>query len=343
MRDFMDWTQVIIPLGVSIIFWILTFIAPYLFPSQFSGVILFLKKRHTLRDPSEIRLYVNQFFKYDDWKMLTAKGMLLCSFERKLNSFKKEEKEYWQVLKDKIEIIPIKGAIKEIEDELEKLNQPIIVNGQPIYKGFTAVTLSKLLESYQDWYQKNKNINVWRFKEISFEDFENNLDLDSTKIKKKAFEMSMEERLRSSIYYPNVVGGKIVDNGYTPKDFVKLIGLREMVLTEEDGRWTHGSNEIASKDNFLTEIGLKKSIEINQDEMYKSFNKILLNLDLSEDIIKKGFSIALSDMEESMEIFETIFGMGNNITSLKTEILNEFKKIMDVAESKYRETQAKQL
>jgi len=339
----MDWSQVTIPLGVSIIFWILTFILPYLFPSQFSWIILVLKKRHTLKDPSEIRLYVNQFFKYDDWKMLTAKGMLLSSFERKLDFFKKEEKEYWQVLKDKIEIIPIKGAIKEIEDELRKLNQPIIVNGEPYYKGFTAVTLSKVLESYQDWYKKNKKINVWRFKEISLQDFENNLDLDSTKIKKKASEMSLEERLRSTIYYPNVIGGVIVDNGYTPKDFVKLIGLREMVLTEEDGRWTHGSNEIASKDNFLTEIGLKKSIEINQDEIYKSFNKILLNLDLSDDINKKGFSIALSDMDESMEIFERIFGMGNNITSLKTEILIEFKKIMEDAELKYRETQMKQL
>lgn len=339
----MDWSQVTIPLGVSIIFWILTFILPYLFPSQFSWIILVLKKRHTLKDPSEIRLYVNQFFKYDDWKMLTAKGMLLSSFERKLDFFKKEEKEYWQVLKDKIEIIPIKGAIKEIEDELRKLNQPIIVNGEPYYKGFTAVTLSKVLESYQDWYKKNKKINVWRFKEISLEDFENNLDLDSTKIKKKASEMSLEERLRSTIYYPNVIGGVIVDNGYTPKDFVKLIGLREMVLTEEDGRWTHGSNEIASKDNFLTEIGLKKSIEINQDEIYKSFNKILLNLDLSDDINKKGFSIALSDMDESMEIFEKIFGMGNNITSLKTEILIKIEKIMENAELKYMETQTKQL
>ena len=281
--------------------------------------------------------------KYDDWKMLTAKGMLLSSFERKLDFFKKEEKEYWQVLKDKIEIIPIKGAIKEIEDELRKLNQPIIVNGEPYYKGFTAVTLSKVLESYQDWYKKNKKINVWRFKEISLEDFENNLDLDSTKIKKKASEMSLEERLRSTIYYPNVIGGVIVDNGYTPKDFVKLIGLREMVLTEEDGRWTHGSNEIASKDNFLTEIGLKKSIEINQDEIYKSFNKILLNLDLSDDINRKGFSIALSDMDESMEIFEKIFGMGNNITSLKTEILIKIEKIMENAELKYMETQTKQL
>jgi len=275
--------------------------------------------------------------------MLTAKGMLLSSFERKLDFFKKEEKEYWQVLKDKIEIIPIKGAIKEIEDELRKLNQPIIVNGEPYYKGFTAVTLSKVLESYQDWYKKNKKINVWRFKEISLEDFENNLDLDSTKIKKKASEMSLEERLRSTIYYPNVIGGVIVDNGYTPKDFVKLIGLREMVLTEEDGRWTHGSNEIASKDNFLTEIGLKKSIEINQDEIYKSFNKILLNLDLSDDINRKGFSIALSDMDESMEIFEKIFGMGNNITSLKTEILIKIEKIMENAELKYMETQTKQL
>ena len=155
--------------------------------------------------------------------------------------------------------------------------------------------------------------------------------------------MSLEERLRSTIYYPNVIGGVIVDNGYTPKDFVKLIGLREMVLTEEDGRWTHGSNEIASKDNFLTEIGLKKSIEINQDEIYKSFNKILLNLDLSDDINRKGFSIALSDMDESMEIFEKIFGMGNNITSLKTEILIKIEKIMENAELKYMETQTKQL
>jgi len=179
----MDWSQVTIPLGVSIIFWILTFILPYLFPSQFSWIILVLKKRHTLKDPSEIRLYVNQFFKYDDWKMLTAKGMLLSSFERKLDFFKKEEKEYWQVLKDKIEIIPIKSAINEIEYELEKLNQPIIVNGQPIYKGFTAVTLSKLLESYQAWYQKNQNINVWRFKEISLKDFENYFKIVGLSIK----------------------------------------------------------------------------------------------------------------------------------------------------------------
>jgi hypothetical protein len=129
----MDWTQIfiaiIIPLIVSGTFWMLTYIVPYIIPRQLSEIILFFRKLQNPTDPSEIRIYINQFLKYADWKMLTAKGILEQIFERKYSSFEEEENEYWEGLKDKVESIHIKKAIKEIEEELEELGQPIEKNG----------------------------------------------------------------------------------------------------------------------------------------------------------------------------------------------------------------------
>ncbi len=290
---------------VSGLVWILTYIVPFVYPRQISEKILFLNSTNENPiDPDEIRVYIHQYLNYDDWKMLTAKGTLKHFFDKKFEEFQENENKFWEGLKDKVESIPIKDAIKEIENELEESNISI-----------HKESLSKLLEKYQRLYQKNKNTKIWYFKELSNEDSNKLLKIDTTPNIEKGHPPAV------------MMGEEMPFRGYTPEEFAKIFELRNKQFIERDGKWVSHSdnNKIPSSDSFLMKVGIEKPVEISKNQKSKIFNHILLNFKLEENVYKKGFSVALSNMDDSVMIFESILNNCSDITPLKRKILNKIK------------------
>jgi len=315
----MEWDQVIIAvitsLIVSLFVWMLTYIVPYIFPRRLSKTILFFTRIKYPIDPSEIRVYIDQYLKYADWKMLTAKGMLECIFEIKFNKFEKEEKKFWNELKDNVEVIPIQDAIKEVENALNDLEEP---TESKSIKDFEVNNLSEHLKLYQDWYNENKTTKLWHFKELSREDLNKILNIDLTPNPEQGYPPA------------TIMGKKMPYRGYTIEELANVLAMKNIKLIEVDGRWKEEvpeGNNIPTPESFLIGLGLEKPIDLTKSEKIKIFNKILLNLDLSQDDNIKGFSIALSDMEDFMSIFQVIIKEGSDITPLKIRFLNKVKNI----------------
>ena len=59
----MDWTQVFITIIIALIVSSIVFIVPYVIPRPLAGIVLFFRKFQTSTDPSEIRMYINQYLK----------------------------------------------------------------------------------------------------------------------------------------------------------------------------------------------------------------------------------------------------------------------------------------
>jgi len=317
----MDWIQALITVIIALVVSSIVFIIPYVIPRQLTGIILLFRKFQNSTDPSEISIYINQFLKYTDWKMLISKGILEQIFERKYNNFEEEEKKYWDELKDKVESVQIKDAIKGIQDELDELEQPIEKNGKIVYSGFHAVNLSRYLEYYQDKYKENKNTKVWHFKELSRDDVNKMLDIDDTPNPEQGFPAAV------------IMGKKMEFRAYTSEEAGKILHMKSIQLIETDGKWEQNNisdeNNIPTSETFLMEVGLEKPIEITENGKYKIFNNILLNFNLEEEDNKKGLSVALSNMDESMKMFDTIINECSDITPLKTRFLNKLKNKED--------------
>jgi hypothetical protein len=243
--------------------------------------------------------------------MLIAKGILDQIFERKYINFEYEEQKFWDKLKDKIEVMPIKHAIKEIEDELKELNESQEIKETPFYTNIQN-TLSKYLEIYHGWYNNNKNTKIWHFKELSREELNKMLNIDITPYPEKG-------------YKPAVWMGKEMPfRGYTSEEFAKILSVKNTQLFEINGKWTHQTsmeNKIPSAETFLREVGLEIPLKTNKTEKYEIFNNILFNFNLEEEDNKKVFSIALSDMRDSEEMFKIVISKGTDIIPLKSRFL----------------------
>lgn len=308
----MDSTEVfiaiIIPLLVSISAWMLTYIVPFIIPRHLSDLLLLFFRFQNPSDPSEIRIYINQFLNYNDWKILTAKGMLLRIFEGKLEKFEKEEKKYWNRFQGTIEKIPLKNAIKNIEDTLNESSQTDMDPVQSRLRNYTRTQLNRWLKLYQTYSEKNPNATLWHFIEFKRKDLEFIFDIDPTP--------------RPEGYSP-AIKGKIPN---TYEELKKKLSY--LFLIESNGQWLNSDrSREASEENFLKEVGLEKPGYSNEKERSNIFNKILLNLNLNEEENKKVLSIALSDMEESMEIFKNIIKNCSDITPLKTRFLDKLKNM----------------
>jgi hypothetical protein len=309
----MVWTDLIALIPITAIIGLIV----WLFPLQTAKLILIMLKRFPPSKPSEIQNYIDQFLKNNGWKKFTAEGMLGFVFDRKIKEYKKHEIEQWEELIDKIEIIPIKNAINEINDELEKMKSPKIINGQQIQvfadeKAFISKNLEKRLEIYEQYFSENKNVSIWRFEEMSFGEIGEYLELESTSMMNQANKMPMEDRLRSSVYYPPVVNGKVVNYGHTTKDIGRMLWLRNTVLIEVNGHWTHqlryNGDEIPSKETFLKEHDFKEPVKLSKVEIKNIFDRILSNINIYENfkLQQNNLTWALSDKDESIDIFKTI-------------------------------------
>lgn len=140
----MDWNQtfitIIVSLLVSVFVWMLTYIVPYIWPSNLSKVFSFFIK--TPCDINEISLYINQFLKYDDWRKLTAKECLKKSFQEKLIKISEYQKLKWENLCNNVMVQPAEEFLLEMKDLKEK----------------------KYVENL---IKKDKNINIWSFKDVN--------------------------------------------------------------------------------------------------------------------------------------------------------------------------------
>ncbi len=309
----MAWTNLIALIPITAIIGLIV----WLFPLQTSKSILIILKRFPPSKPSEIQNYIDQFLKNNGWKKFTAEGMLGIVFDRKFNEYTDHQIGQWEELINKIEIIPIKNAINEIKDELEKMKSLKLINGQLMQvfareNAFISKNLEKRLEIYEQYFDENKNVNIWRFEDMSFGEIGGYLELESTSLMNKANQMPMEDRLRSSVYYPPVVNGKVVNYGHTPKDIGRILWLRNTVLIEVNAHWTHqlryNGDEIPSKETFLKEHDFKKPVKISKDEIKNIFDWIMSNITIHENfkLQQNNLTWAMSDKDESMDMFKTI-------------------------------------
>ena len=117
-------------------------------------------------------------------------------------------------------------------------------------------------------------------------------------------------------------------NHVVPKrNLQKYLFLRNKQFFEIDGKWVSlDNNLIPSSDSFLNKVGIEKPREISKTEKAKIFNHILLNFKLEKNVYRMGLSLALSDMDDSMMIFESIINNCTDITPLKWKILNKLNK-----------------
>lgn len=156
---------IFIPLVVSVVAWSLTYIIPYVWPDSLSKIILFFTQNKDPTDPIEIRLLINQFLKYDDWKRLIARDRIKRMFIHKLNSIQIEEIENWNNAKKKITNLNVKDYIDLLTDLCDKIfNHPgenkALVNFFEKY-GYDKDVFNKNIEKMSEIYQSNNNAKIW--------------------------------------------------------------------------------------------------------------------------------------------------------------------------------------
>ena len=86
---------IIVPIVVSIFAWLLTYIIPFIFPYQVTWLMLLFTSGMDPKDPIGIKILVNQFMKYADWKRLTAMQRLKRIFKKKAKEIAKADNEKW--------------------------------------------------------------------------------------------------------------------------------------------------------------------------------------------------------------------------------------------------------
>jgi hypothetical protein len=159
----MDYLQIflaiIIPLAVSVIVWALTYIIPYIMPDQVSKAAFFFTKNDPI-DPIEIRLLINQFLKYDDWKRLTARDRLRRMFKRKVLQIQADKENEWFNEKQKVTSVQIKEAIDGLKDLLHKISNDHDVKffSENYYD---KKYLEENEKKYSDIYKSHNNAKIW--------------------------------------------------------------------------------------------------------------------------------------------------------------------------------------
>ncbi|MBU4535689.1 MAG: hypothetical protein KKF16_07675 [Euryarchaeota archaeon] len=105
----MDYQIFIIPLVVSLLFYILVSIIPFLFPQFVSNIFLSLPRKYS-EDPVELQFLINQLVKNDSWKRLYALKLLEKNFQSKMKILlSQKEKEWKKELEMQKELLEYRG------------------------------------------------------------------------------------------------------------------------------------------------------------------------------------------------------------------------------------------
>ena len=164
---------IIVPIIVSIFVWLLTYIIPFIFPYQVTWLMLLFTKGMDPKDPIGIKILVNQFMKYNDWKRLTAMQRLRRIFKKKLNEIVVEETKKWKKYDKHLICIPFNrfmddlemylaplkesGKIEEIEEIIPKEYEIIKKNDHLTQFSTLRMTVNLKGEKINIWYYSHKN------------------------------------------------------------------------------------------------------------------------------------------------------------------------------------------
>ncbi|MBP2045291.1 hypothetical protein [Methanobacterium aggregans] len=197
----MDWTQIsitiIVSLSVSIFVWMLTYVIPYIWPTSISKILSSFTKISS--DYIEIKIYINQFLKYDDWKRLTARDRLNKIFKNKIREIEEYQLKRWNKLSKNV----ISKPINEVYNDIKELNSfyskdhvssscPLLKNPvwmdikevEPYFGGFKTKKfkqyLEKELSDLEESLLQNEDGNIWFYADDQ--------DLDKWGCEKNLFE-----------------------------------------------------------------------------------------------------------------------------------------------------------
>lgn len=240
----------------------------------------------TKREYIDVRLLLNQLESSDLKKFKKSRTELQDLFEIKFNQYEKQRDNYWEELKNKVES-------KSLKFELNKLKKELVENDNK--KSNYKEKLTNYIDYLSKIYEKYNNAKIWYSQDISIENIR--------KIPNKDISMSS---LNS-----NNVGSTIVIDGKTltlPKATSQELNKRSgllIPLIDTDGSW--------DSEKFLNEKGFKEPIKKTRDEKKTIFNKILFHIAVYENSIslKNSFAWALSEEEESMDLFKFLINKIN--------------------------------
>jgi len=165
----------IISFIIYLILWVIKDIITYTHPSKLSKIII--RFINDPRDPVEIRLIINQFLRYDDWKRITAKDRLERMFKNKMKNIEKEKAERWKQIKAVTFCISLKDMIYALKRALSNSFKEEIKGSddkeflisktylEDALKKINKKELEKELKSYSTIYNNHEKARLWILKD----------------------------------------------------------------------------------------------------------------------------------------------------------------------------------
>lgn len=277
--------SILIPLGVSVLVWTLTYIIPYIRPNWLSDSVLEV----TMNDPKhpvEIGLIINQFSKYDDWKRLTACKRMKRMFIHKIREIEANEELKWVKLKNKTIYMPLKRILDSIDVMLSILKDDKYEEKHNLK--FTSKDVKSHFNKKKDLLKENQA----KYSEIL-------KDYPNTIIWGKCY-MSPEyiEKYNKGGYY------------LTPRE-IELLDPQYTIL-DQDASMT--------KKEFLESTGHETPKRQSDEEIIAKFNEFILYIDYphpKKDELTYRLVMGLSNHEKSSEILNEL------INEMESQILSK--------------------
>jgi hypothetical protein len=266
------------------------------------GIIFELVRTDKL-EPMDILLLLNQLGDIDNSKLGTAQIKLSKIFETRFIDYENQEIDFYEQIHAKVRSEPLAGWISEYEKNLEKLKSEY--DADPSFSSEIS-KLQQDLKSHRHQLNKHPNSIIWSVDGLTTEEACKILDIETNTPKNPNF--------RDPLHYPALANGKVV-KGFTPKEVERIMELRRPWL-DENGNCT--------PEQFLEEKGLFKLEEKTQEEIQTLFGKMCFFISGHDNynLMKQGFSLALSDEENSLELF---VGFLKNITEFEEKLKNELR------------------
>ena len=144
-------------------------------PLQLSRVVLLITENMETNDPIEIRILVEQFVKYDDWKRLTARGRLKSLFIQKMEEIENDKFMEWDSLMNSLTFLSIDDVVsylKSVKNEMKSSKSdnfdfnPTWIDFKGLneyYEEFEAKSLDKHILEYSQIKKEYENAKVWFF------------------------------------------------------------------------------------------------------------------------------------------------------------------------------------
>lgn len=282
----MDSTQIsiaiIIPFLVSFIAWALTYIIPYIWPDFVSKVVIKLKRSNP-KDPIEIGIIINQFYKYDDWKRLTAYKRIKQMFIQKVREIEEFNDFEWSKLEKKVIYI-------SVENLLDKLNLVLRYLKGDQYVEENIVNLT------------SEDVKEYLIKEI-----------ESLKSSQTEFSDILKNFPNAVIWDDITIGQEYIEK-YNKEDY--FLKIEEVELLTSKYRFIDNDGTM-SKEDYLKSRKHIKPERKSFSEILTTFNDFILFMDYphsNREEFTYRLALGLSNHERSLDT------LNNLISEVKGQI-----------------------